>query len=198
MKILLITIMSVLLSCGGLISYIPKKPTSVEHLVDRTGLVEIICDDVFMGHGSAAYISDNVAVTAAHVVDSEGCKYLLNGVETQVLSSDKELDIAYLSTAKKIAPALIREPALGERIICLGFPRQYFRTEKPLLSVTYGAISTLGLPNGLVRISANVNSGSSGGVCWASKDGAALGIMVSIHQQLGAPIVGYSYLRSLL
>ena len=198
MKNLILLIALTFLSC-----MVPNLYTHQDNLledtINRAALVEIVCDGKKAGWGSAAYIGDNHAVTATHVVDSPRCKYLLDGVETQVSKASRKLDIAYLTTDKKIASVPIRTPRLGEHIICAGYSRQYFRSEKPKLSVSYGSILTVGFDNGLVRISTVAHQGHSGGACYSKRDGSLLGIIVSMHSHNdNTPIHGYIYLRSLL
>lgn len=172
----------------------------VETGVDKTALVYKSCEDKSKnGWGSGVYVSPNKLYTAYHVVENiEGCEVLVDGVPSKVRYYSKGRDIAVLTHDKDTSNLTVRDPVLGEKIMCIGYSSQFFRT-KPLMSVTYGSVTTVGLPKGLVRIDNNINSGHSGGGCFAESDGALLGVVVSAHQHFDdTPIAGYAYLRPIL
>jgi hypothetical protein len=176
----------------------------VKYVKDRTVLVIRACgkkseNGLGSAYGTGVKVSSNKVYTAYHLLEKgKGCDFLVDGKKAKGLHYSKGRDIAALSYKSKATPIKVRNPVLGEKIICSGYSRMYFKT-KPLLSITYGSITTVGLPGGLVRIDNNINQGHSGGGCYSQRDGALLGIVVSLHTDPDdAPITGYSYLKPLI
>lgn len=171
----------------------------VDYVQDRTVLVKRVCEKKSEnGYGSGVKVTPTKVYTAYHLVaNAKDCVFLINGKESKVLHYSRKRDIAALAYTSNVSQMNVRNPILGEKIICSGYSMQYFKT-KPLLSITYGSITTLGLPKGLVRIDNNINAGHSGGGCFSEKDGSLLGLVVSGHKYKNLPITGYSYITTLL
>jgi len=167
----------------------------LDEYIERTVLIKITCNGTPRGWGTGVEIGKGKIVTAAHVVDNK-CDIMVSGHKVIIVKLDTVKDVAILKSTRKLTKVRLRIPDLGEKIVCVGYSKQYFPKYKATKSVTYGNVSTIGLPRGLMRITNQVNSGHSGGGCFSLEDGALVGIVISLHSDRhNTPIVGYSYLR---
>lgn len=128
--------------------------------------------------GSGEFInSDCDVLTAAHVIKGAvAVKILVNNtwVETKVLISDEEHDVAVLHTGLKSCPSVRFQTTviLGETVYSLGFPRpQDFEFSKIL---TKGIVSDANW-NGLIMHQLTIAPGNSGGALFDA-GGDLLGI----------------------
>ncbi len=137
--------------------------------------------------GSGFVVAEGRVMTNHHVV--EGCTYVRlrttggRDVDAQVVRTDADRDLAVLSTAADIGPALAfrsgPEVRRGESVITYGFPLAGLLSSGPTL--TTGDVSALAGMSDNVRqyqISAPVQPGNSGGPL-LDLAGNIIGIVVS-------------------
>jgi len=141
--------------------------------------------------------SRRTVVTNNHVIRQPGKLYVAapggHLIPARLLTADARLDLALLratAPVPKLAPGDARDVHVGEAVAAAGYPRQLSRDRlfahlRPV--TTTGVIAGLkdrgreidGRPLVLLRTTAAVQPGNSGGPLYRRKTGEVIGVMVS-------------------
>lgn len=131
--------------------------------------------------GTAFYINNTDLVTAEHVVSQCSLVTLINGVKLDLISSDKNIDLAILNSPTRsrhwLPLSITGKALLGEQVYALGYP--YYMLTGTSLNLTAGNVSALaGYSDNhrFISITAPVQPGNSGGPL-LNKKGEILGVI---------------------
>ncbi|MCF1503996.1 serine protease [Afifella sp. H1R] len=139
------------------------------------------------GFGSGFFVDENHIVTAGHVVEDCGAIEIVGYGKASLLRTDATNDLAVLeSLGRSGTPAKLRRGPvrLGEEIVALGYPLTIAMADT--LTVTGGnvnALSGLGGDSRILRISAPIQPGNSGGPL-VDRNGNIVGLVTSKLDEL--------------
>ncbi len=157
--------------------------------VARVGLrstVTVVATDASgnpVSQGSGFYVSPNVVVTNAHVVDGAANVVVLGvgsaeAVLTRKVNRSPEHDLALLWTDSTVGAPLAMSfdpPQVGQRVYAIGSPQGLEGT------VSQGVVSAVRpFAGGLLQIDAAISQGSSGGPL-LDEDARCVGVVVAKH-----------------
>lgn len=192
--VLLLALAALVAGCTGCgaaqVDPLPDVAPELHNAVERTYRVEIECENGDKSGGSAVYLGNRTALTAAHVVEGvEGCDMWLTTHAGErypgaALAIDHDIDVALLVTLddRGFWPTSLRDGKLGEPVYNAGFPTHPgVRGETRRLNITSGILAAD--YGRRARVTAPCFFGNSGGGSW-SADGELLGLTVSGHMTL--------------
>jgi hypothetical protein len=173
-------------------------PTNVEDAVARILVIgRLQAEDIGrvpfatfpVGHGSGAFISPDIMLTAAHVVEGATVVAVVppgaeRPVPATVAFSDAALDLAFLVVDHR-SPVFLElpsepspPPSLRTPVFAYGFPRE---AAEPNPSVTEGIVSRW-ITEGLLQVSAALNPGVSGGPVVDAAN-VLVGVAIARHRE---------------
>lgn len=190
-----LAVMLLLLSChtsapSTIVTSTPES-RAISQMVSRTVYLEASCAE---GEGSGSgvvldnFFEGSLIATAAHVADPS-CSLSYKSKPAWVLKVDKKHDLAllYIPGVRSVSPLRLGTLYLGQNVIAVGYPLQFF-TRKSALQVSKGqAIVDYGVR---IRITAPIYFGSSGGPVF-DESGRLVGIVTSMQAIGGVVPVEY-------
>lgn len=160
----------------------PSDKALMNGLRARTVQIMLFCDGKRFGSGSGVLLGGGYIATANHVA-VYGCSVQILGKFVQVVERDPTHDVAILYHPQLSGQStrLSTKPYLGEPIVCVGWPVQYYASGRTMEQVSRGhVIVDYGKR---IRVSCSFDFGSSGGPVW-DEHGSLVGLMVAANTRL--------------
>lgn len=159
----------------------PDDRSFVAGLRKQTVRVMTYCGGQLRGSGSGVLLGGGWVATADHVVP-HGCTSMVLGQLMEARGRDARHDVMLLYSPKLNGPNLRwGNPYLGQRVVCVGWPRQLYIGGRAMEQVSRGEVIVDYVER--IRVGCSFESGSSGGPVF-DEQGRLIGLSVSMMRSL--------------